>query len=52
MVLEDEKMREFLEKKERGQLTIQRIRQNISAVDMSPAATDAPSDGYLPKYSL
>ena len=47
MVLEDEKMREFLEKKERGQLTIQRIRQNISAVDMSPAATDAPSDGYL-----
>lgn len=50
MVLEDEKMREFLEKKERGQLTIQRIRQNIAAVDMaqtrSADGVDC-SDGFL-----
>ena len=31
-VLEDEKMREFLEKKEKGTLTIQKIRQSLAAV--------------------
>jgi hypothetical protein len=47
MVLEDEKMREFLEKKERGQLTIQRIRQNLGTVEMSRSADDGPQDGLL-----
>jgi hypothetical protein len=46
MVLEDEKMREFLEKKERGQLTIQRIRQNLGTVEMSRSA-EGPRDGLL-----
>lgn len=43
MVLEDEKMREFLEKKEMGTLTIQRIRQNLSNVNMPPP----PQSKYL-----
>lgn len=43
MVLEDEKMREFLEKKEMGTLTIQRIRQNLSNVNMPPN----PQNPYL-----
>jgi hypothetical protein len=52
MVLEDEKMREFLEKKEKGTLTIQRIRQNCGTVEMTGQARgvktdDAPSDGLL-----
>lgn len=40
MVLEDEKMREFLEKKEKGTLTIQRIRQNLAAVHLPPGSPD------------
>jgi hypothetical protein len=53
MVLEDEKLREFLEKKDRGQLTIQRIRQNLGTVEMSSSdargvTIDASSsDGFL-----
>jgi hypothetical protein len=51
MVLEDEKLREFLEKKEKNQLTIQRIRQNLGAVEMTRASTGtgdgSPSDGFL-----
>lgn len=52
MVLEDEKMREFLEKKERGELTIQRIRQNLSTVQMTPQTRGVDmeqntNDGYL-----
>jgi hypothetical protein len=52
MVLEDEKMREFLEKKEKGTLTIQRIRQNLGTVEMAGQergvkTDDAPSDGLL-----
>ena len=33
-VLEGEKLREFLEKKERGELTIQRIRQNLVPINL------------------
>ena len=40
LVLEDEKMREFLEKKEKGALTIQRIRQNLVSVRLPPASQD------------
>ncbi|EAX94396.1 hypothetical protein TVAG_194820 [Trichomonas vaginalis G3] len=40
MVLEDEKMREFLEKKAAGTLTIQRIRQNLVMVQMPPPQED------------
>jgi hypothetical protein len=51
MVLEDEKLRDFLEKKERGQLTIQRIRQNLGTVEMTRSSgvtqADVPSDGLL-----
>ena len=52
MVLEDEKMREFLEKKEKGPVTIQRIRQSIAAVDMTQQArgvemTQTQLDGFL-----
>jgi hypothetical protein len=53
MVLEDEKLREFLEKKERGQLTIQRIRQNLGTVEMTGSSgrgvtiDSSASDGFL-----
>lgn len=40
MVLEDEKMREFLEKKAKGTLTIQKIRQNLNSVAMPPPNPD------------
>jgi len=40
MVNEDEKMREFLEKKENGQLTIQRIRQNLATVTIPASQPD------------
>jgi hypothetical protein len=40
MVLEDEKLRDFLEKKEKGTLTIQRIRQNLASVQMVAPETD------------
>ena len=43
MVNEEEKMRQFLEKKEKGLLTIQRIRQNLVSVQMPPPS----EDGYL-----
>ena len=46
MVLEDEKMREFLEKKAAGTLTIQRIRQNLNLVHLPP-----PSDDGLLHYN-
>ncbi|OHT02863.1 hypothetical protein TRFO_06901 [Tritrichomonas foetus] len=45
-VLEDEKMREFLEKKEKGTLTIQRIRQNLATVEI-PQERSGPSDSFL-----
>lgn len=40
MVLQDEKMREFLEKKEKGTLTIQRIRQNVATISMPTPSPD------------
>lgn len=43
-VLEDEKMREFLEKKEKGTLTIQRIRQNLASVDIPKPVERSISD--------
>jgi hypothetical protein len=46
MVLEDEKMREFLEKKEKGTLTIQRIRQNLGTVQMGDGER-GQGDGLL-----
>lgn len=48
-VLEDEKMREFLEKKEKGTLTIQRIRQNLATVDISKTidTSSESNDPYL-----
>jgi hypothetical protein len=51
MVLEDEKLREFLEKKEKNELTIQRIRQNLGTVQMANAGgvtrDSSSSDGFL-----
>jgi hypothetical protein len=51
MVLEDEKLREFLDKKENGTLTIQRIRQNLGGVHLgSIAAAErgvSSNDGQL-----
>jgi hypothetical protein len=50
MVLEDEKLREFLEKKEKGTLTIQRIRQNLGGVHLGSVSTErgvSVDDGKL-----
>ncbi|KAH0791195.1 cilia- and flagella-associated protein [Histomonas meleagridis] len=45
-VREDEKIREFLEKKERGELLIQTIGQNTTTVKMVKPE-EMPKDGYL-----
>nr|AGM32113.1 hypothetical protein [Coptotermes formosanus] len=36
LVLQDEKLRAFLERKERGGLTIQKIRQNLASIRVTP----------------